>query len=54
MKTIRTTITLNEDKHRALGKQADDKGMPLPTYMRMLLSEFAEVPTKILAKQAKD
>ena len=41
--TIRVTIMLNEDKYAALEQQAHEKGLPVATYCRMLLSEFAEV-----------
>ena len=43
----RVTVTLEIDKYSILLTQAKIKGLPLPTYCRLLLSEFAEVPLKV-------
>jgi hypothetical protein len=35
---------LEEEKHAILEDQAKRKGLSVPTYCRLLLSEWAEVP----------
>lgn len=40
--TVRITVTLRKEKVSALAAEADKKGLPLPTFCRILLSETAD------------
>lgn len=41
-KTIKVTVTLSDSKHQSLMVMAAKKGLPVPTYCRVLLSEIAD------------
>lgn len=42
--TIRVTVMLEEEKYAVLEELSKKKGLSVPTYCRLLLSEWAEVP----------
>lgn len=48
-KVVRVTVTLTAERFAELAKKAQKKGLPTPTYARVLLSELLDKTAKASA-----